>query len=156
MKTKVQKLVNNKNTTMAWVMLFWCLYCQLQVYLLRTQLNIYDGAVFSIQWTKANIFNWVLNTPLKVWPNFTFITWLDLAGLLEKFLPVSWAHLFRYFKNSFWKKIQTIWCLKLTGHILEILGSVLYWPERALFYEKGHFLLKKIISLPNPSIQSIF
>ena len=33
---------------------------------LRTQSNIYFGAFFAIEGTKANIFNWVLNTPRKL------------------------------------------------------------------------------------------
>ena len=36
-----------------------------EVCVLRTQLSIYDGAFFAIQWAKAKIFNWVLNTSLK-------------------------------------------------------------------------------------------
>ena len=73
---------------------------------------------FVIQWTKAKIVNWVLNTPLKLGTDFTFITWLWFGWV--DILPVLWIHLLKYFKNLFWKKkIQTIWCLRLRGHILE-------------------------------------
>ena len=37
-----------------------------EVWVLRTQSNIYDGAFFAIQRIKANIFNWVLNTLRKI------------------------------------------------------------------------------------------
>ena len=51
-------------------------------------MNIYDGALFAIQPTKAKIFNWVLNTSLKLSKYFTSLLEFDLARLLEDFLPV--------------------------------------------------------------------
>ena len=33
--------------------------------------------------------------------------------------------------------------LYIAGHILEIKGSVQYWPERTLFYENRHFFWKR-------------
>ena len=37
-----------------------------------------------------------------------------------------------------------------SGHILEIQGSLRYWPERALFYEKQACFLKKGPTFPPP------
>ena len=49
-----------------------------------------------------------------------------------------------------------------TGHILEIWGSVRYWPERALSYdkkgtfcEKGHIFEKRAPKISPPSPYSI-
>ena len=39
-----------------------------------------------------------------------------------------------------------------TRHILEILGSIRYWPQRSLFYEKRMLLKKMPLNiLPHPS-----
>ena len=40
---------------------------------IEDQSNIYVETFFAIQGTKANIFNWVLNIPLKLSADFTFI-----------------------------------------------------------------------------------
>ena len=61
---------------------------------------------------------------IHLWKFEQILLWLldfDLAGLPVDFLPVSWAHLFKYLKNSFKKKKnETIRCLRLKEHILEI------------------------------------
>ena len=46
---------------------------------------------------------------MHLWNFENILLWLigfDLAGLLDGFLSASWAHLFKYFRNSFWKKKQ--------------------------------------------------
>ena len=104
MKTNEQNLlkVKYKNTRTKWLMLFWCLHHQLQTY-----------RYWGPSWTFTMEFFLQLNRQ-KVKVS------IDFTGLLEDSLPVLWANLFKYFKNLFLKKNQTIWCLRLTVHILEI------------------------------------
>ena len=77
---------------------------------------------FAIQWTKAKILNWLLSTSLILWADFTLITWLWFGWVTRGFStsPVSWAHLLKYFKNSFLekKRNQTIRCLRITWRVL--------------------------------------
>ena len=80
-----------------------------EMWVLRTQSNIYNGVFFTIQRIKSKIFNWVLNKPLNL--NHLTLIWI----------PASWTHLFKYFKNSL--KNGTIWCLRLR-RIQKILTSL--------------------------------
>ena len=101
MKANVQNLVNNKSIRTSWVMF---LSKTSEVWVLRTQLNIYDGAFFAIQCTKAKIFDWVLNTPLKLWTDFTLNTWLWFGWVTWGFSTSFMSTFIQIFQNSFWKK----------------------------------------------------
>ena len=81
----------------------------------------------SVQRRKAQIFNWVLNTLLK----------LDSAGLLEDFLQeqnypnISKIH----FENT----TQTIWCLRLSRirkTLTTLLNSFLHYKPRQNIWSK--------------------
>ena len=97
-ETKAQNLVNNKSTRTTWMMLFWCLYQQLQRWgYWGPSWTFTNELFFAIQWTKAKTYNWVLNTPLKLWADFTLTTWLWFGYLTWEFSASSWAHLFKPF-----------------------------------------------------------
>ena len=62
--TKFDQQLKHKNDMNDVVMV--SLLTTSEVWVLRAQLNIYDGEFYAILWTKAKIFNWVLNTLLKL------------------------------------------------------------------------------------------
>ena len=66
--------------------------------------------------------------------------WLGYLRICYQFYEQIYSNIS---KNNFKNKIQTTSCLRLTGHILEVYSSIWYWPERALFMKKGHFLCRK-------------
>ena len=95
----------------------------LEVWLSRTQWKIYDRAFLAIHWTKDKIFNWVPNTPLKLWTEFTLITWLWFGWVAWGFSTSFMSTFIQIFQNLYWlKKIQTIWCLTLRPRMPHICG----------------------------------
>ena len=107
-------------------------------WVLRNQLNICNGAF--LQFNGQN---------LKFSTKYTYITlWLldfDLAGLIEDFLPVSWAHFFKYLKNSFWKKKKlNNLMLKTHSTYSSDLGQHSILVRKGTFYEKRVLFFNKI------------
>ena len=87
---------------------------------------MYVGAFFAIQRRKAKIFNKFSNGfQIHLWKFEQILLWLidfDLTGLLEDFLAVPWAHLFKYSKVE--KKFETIW-FPIVSRIWKISTSLL-------------------------------
>ena len=75
-----------------------------EVWVLRTQPNIYVGAFFAIQRTKAKIFIWVLNTRLKLWADFTFINWIWFDWVTWRFSVSSMSTFIQIFQKLVLKK----------------------------------------------------
>ena len=107
-----------------------------EVWVLRTQLNIYDRAFFAIQWTKAKILKWVLITPVKVWIDFILITWLWLGW-------VTWGFS-ASFMSTFIQIFQKLILKKNSNNLMPKTNRA-YSRNRAAFYtgQKGHFFMKK-------------
>ena len=60
---------------------------------------------------------------INLWNFEQILLWLldfDLAGLLEDFFNSFMSTIIQIFQKLILKKIETIWCLSLTGRILEI------------------------------------
>ena len=135
MKTNAQNLVNNKSTRTTWVILFWC--TTLEVWVLRTQLKIYDGTFLSVQWKKAKIFHWVLNTPLNFWTYLTLITWLWFGW-------VTWGYSIS-FMSTFIQTFQTF-ILKKNSNNMTRKTNMAYSRNLGQYFtlaREGTFLRKR-------------
>ena len=71
---------------------------------LRTQSNMSVGTFFAIQQKKSTIFNWVLNTPLKLWTVFTFINWLWFGWINWRFSISFMSTFIQIFPTFIWEK----------------------------------------------------
>ena len=67
-------------------------WCYSFVFIVNLRCVGIDDPVEYLQWrifcnqdVKAKIFNWVLNTPLKLWKDFTLINWLWLSWATWRF-----------------------------------------------------------------------
>ena len=104
-----------------------------EVWVLRTQLNIYDGGFLAIPWTKAKIFNWVLNTPLKLWTDFTVTTWLWFGWVICGFSTSLMSTFIQIFQKLILKKNSNNLMLKTNRAYSRNLGQRPILARRAFF-----------------------
>ena len=105
-------------------MLFWFLYCHLQgcrywgpSQTCKLELFLqFKGQKLKFQW----IFKWVLNTPLKLWIDFTLINWFRFDWVIWEFSSSSLSTFIQLFRKL--KKNQTIWFV-IVSRIWKILTS---------------------------------
>ena len=86
--------------------------------------------------TVKSIFQEIAKTFLRI--DVSCVTSLECLILIIRCL---WSLALQISKRLFvFRFFSQKW---LTGHILEIQGSVVYWPKRALIYENRPLILKK-------------
>ena len=103
-----------------------------QMWVLRTQLYIYDGD-FCNSMGKAKIFNWVLNTPLKLWTDFTVTTWLWFGWVICGFSTSLMSTFIQIFQKLILKKNSNNLMLKTNRAYSRNLGQRPILARRAFF-----------------------